>query len=354
MGRIILPDNYSLGVGETGFRAHNTIDLNIGVAGYYSFEIRKARTGKLKLKTKPGKNIITDRGLVEWWNLTKSGRDDSGSLGAVCSVGTGNATPQVSDVALANWRADGNGTAGGVPPEANVVGYVAQVSVPGNPAYVPPYWFARYIYQFDTGAAAGNLTEVGAHPSAMTHTSDMFSRSLILDDNGNPTSITVLSDEILTVTWELRYYLDVTDHSFTFNLNGSPITGTYRLMNAATQHATVRGIAYSLPTLQTYSNGALGNVLTGAPTGQLGFINPSSIPAPAYIQFVNDIANSGTCYADTQANFGTGNGTGTIQAFSYTNHMWSFQFGALSAGIPKGAGQQLQVSFRQVWGRFTG
>lgn len=355
MGRIILPDQYSLGKGESGLRAHNTIDINMGVAGYYRCEVTKARTGKLKYDSGWFKNIITDRGLVEFWNITKAGRDDTGSIGGICSVGTGNATPLVSDVALANWRADAAGTNGGAPPSPNVVGYVAQVSVPGNPAYVPPYWFARYVYQFDTGAAAGNLTEVGAHPSDMTHTADMFSRSLIVDDDGNPTAITVLSDEILTVTWELRYYLDVTDHAFTFNLNGTPITGTYRLMNASSERASTGGISYSLPRLTTYSSGALAPVLSGVPSGQMGIITPDTIVGgPVYTQFVNDISNTGTCYADTKATFGVGNGTGTVQAFSYENHMWSFQFGALSAGIVKTSGQQLQVAFRQVWGRFTG
>lgn len=354
MGRIILPDQYTLSKGETGARIYNTVDLNIGVAGYYRCEVTKSRTGKLKYDSGWFKNIITDRGLVEYWNIPKVGGSDNGSIGGICSVGTGNATPLVSDVALANWRADAIGT-GGFTPDPNVVGYVAQVSTPGNPSYVPPYWFARYVYQFDTGAAAGNLTEVGAHPSNMSHTSDMFSRSLIVDDDGNPTAITVLSDEILTVTWELRYYLDVTDHAFTFNLNGTPITGTYRLCQAATQRVDTGGITYRRPTINTYSNGTLGDVLTGRPTGQLGFINESSpTGSPIYTQFVNDISNSGTCYADTKGTFAAGNGTGTIQAFTYENHIWAFQFGALSAGIPKTSGQQLQVAFRQIWGRFTG
>jgi hypothetical protein len=354
MGRIILPETIFLAKGDS-IASGNCIPVHMGMAGKYRAQITKGRTGKLKYDTGWFDNLITNRGLVEYWNLPHYGAFDSGAIGASCAVGTGNTTPQVTDVGLASFTAAAGGTGGtgggtGYP-APNAQGYVAQVSVPGQPDYVPPYWYMRYIYLFATGAAAGNLTEVGAYPGGGSPNADLFSRALILDASGNPTSITVLSDEILTVTWELRFYLDVTDHAFSFNLNGSPITGTYRLWNASSQSANPAAINTSGAGCTLYSGAMAASPLTGSPTGTIGNLASNS-GAMSFVQFVNDIANSGTCYFDIKGTFPTGNGTGTIQSFSYNQHMWAYQFGALSSPIIKTAGQQLQVNFRASWGRY--
>lgn len=336
MGKIILPNTELV---------NPHIGLHMAAAGKYRCEIRKARTGKLKYDTGWFDNLITDRGLIEWWNLPHLGSFDWGELGASCAVGTGSTTPSFSDVQLANYRAaaGGTGSTGGGSgfPQPNASGYVA--ASPPTPAY----WYARYIYQFGTGAAAGNLTEVGVYPGGASASADLFSRALILDDSGNPTAITVLSDEILTVTWELRWYLDTTDHSFTFNMNGSPITGTYRLWNGSSQKANTESVNGSAGAIAVYS-GDIVPALSGTPTGSLG-----SAGLPTFVQFVNDLSNSGTCYYDIKGTMPTTTGTGTIKSFTYTQHMWSYQFGNLSTPIIKTAGQQMQVNFRGSWGRYT-
>jgi hypothetical protein len=341
MGKIILPSHVS---------APGYIPLHIGMAGKYRCEITKARTGKLKYDTGWFDNIITDRGLVEYWNLPHFGSFDSGAIGCNVCVGTGNTTPQTTDVQLAAFvaAAGGTGATGGGTgfPAPNAQGYIAAAGSD------PAYWYMRYIYQFGTGVAAGNLTEVGAYPGGASYAADLFSRALILDDSGNPTAITVLSDEILTVTWELRFYLDTTDHAFSFNLNGSPITGTYRLWQASNQRANAAAINTQGGTTTLYT-GDIVTVLAGTPTGQVGLISPNFGGPMTVIQFVNDLSNSGTCYYDIKGTFGTGNGTGTIASFTYSQHMWAYQFGNLSAPIIKTAGQQLQVNFRASWGRYT-
>lgn len=342
MGRIILP----AGVSES----QNTIRLpTMGVAGKYRAQISKARTGKLKYDTGWFDNIVTNRGLVEWWNLPRFGAFDSGSIAAWCCVGTGNTTPTVNDVQLAAYRASayGTGATGGGTgyPSPNAQGYVAAA------APTPAYWYARYIYVFATGAASGNLTEVGVYPGGANVFSDLFSRALVLDGSGNPTSITVLSDEILTVTWELRWYLDTTDHAFSFNINASPVTGTYRLWQASTQRASPISINASGGACAMYTGAMAPSPLTGDPVGVNGTINNNSNPM-SVVQFVDDIANSGTCYYDIQGTFPTGVGTGTNTAFTYSAHMWAYQFGNLSAPIIKTTGQQLRVNFRASWGRY--
>lgn len=64
------------------------------------------------------------------------------------------------------------------------------------------FGWSRAAYSFARGAAAGNISEL-----TTGHNNDNTSamaRALVRDAMGNPTTITVLSDEVLTVTWEWR------------------------------------------------------------------------------------------------------------------------------------------------------
>lgn len=340
MGRIIIPNSKVFAP-----------TANIGVQGKYRLQTHKYKSGKLHYDTGWFNNLITDVGLYEYYTMPSLGAFDTGEVASSCAVGSGSAAPTVADTGLANLIATAGGTgstAGGTAYAApNATGYVAAA------APAPAYWFARYIYQFNTGIAAGNLTEVGAYPGGMNPANNLLSRALIVDANGNPTSITVLSDEILTVTYELRYYLDTSDHAFSFNLNGSPVTGTYRLFQITSVPGPITGRVTSDPAIIGVYNGDLQPATGSTPPTRLGLINQSTSP-PSIVQVVNDIANSGTCYIDWKGTFGTGNGTGTINSFTFQSHMWKYQFGLLSAPIIKTAGQQLQVNFRTSWGRFSG
>lgn len=69
------------------------------------------------------------------------------------------------------------------------------------------FGWSRAVKSFNRGAAAGNISELttgytGDNTAAMA-------RALVRDALGNPTTITVLSDEILTVTWEWRKWWTV-------------------------------------------------------------------------------------------------------------------------------------------------
>jgi len=65
--------------------------------------------------------------------------------------------------------------------------------------------------------AAGTLAEVGVGNS----NKQLLSRALIKDAQGNPTSITVLPDEILQVSWVFRLYWPQNTVSGTVNIIGS-------------------------------------------------------------------------------------------------------------------------------------
>lgn len=336
MGKIIVPDN-SLTLPK------------IGLAGYYRMRTHKYKSGKLGYDTGWFPNLITDGGIINWNNVPSLNASGE-AFGNLC-VGTGNATPTTSDTQLASLTAY---VAANTP--FSSTGYVA--ASPPTPAY----WWGNVVAQFGTGVAAGNLAEVGVYPAQFDGNPPinvppngyLFSRALILDSNGNPTTITVLSDEILTVTWQLRFYLDLTDHAFTFNLNGSPITGVYRMSQASIQRANLATggcTKNSNWSIQTYT-GDIVSALSGTPTGNIGTLNQTLVTMNS-INFTNDLANTGTCYVDRTVTARTSDFNGTWGSFIFQNLMWSYQFGNLSSPIIKTSGQQLQMSFRTAWGRYS-
>lgn len=344
MGKILIPDN-------------TLILPKIGLAGFYRIQTHKYKSGKLHYDTGWFRNIITNVGLIDWYtNTGLGGYDYWGSMCAANCVGTGSATPTTSDTQLASFLASaGAKTSGGGTGYAgfDTTGYVAAA------APIPAYWYGQSSWQYGTGVAAGNLTEVGVFPGnpgggavAPYYNGHLFSRALILDSNGNPTTITVLSDEILTVTWQLNYYLDLTDHSFTFNLNGSPITGVYRMFAASSVPLEIASATRTTDYSITAYSGDIVSAISGSPTGKLGSINQNTAGMTVN-NFVNDLSNTGTCYCDCTATCPTNTVTGTISSLSFQRHMWTYQFGQLSQPIIKSSGQQLQMGFRTAWGRYT-
>lgn len=80
-------------------------------------------------------------------------------------------------------------------------GYVSASDAENGKAY----GYSRLEVQFNKGAAKGNISEIGVGNN--TDGNPLWSRTLILDHSGNPTSITILEDEYLTVTYEARRYV---------------------------------------------------------------------------------------------------------------------------------------------------
>lgn len=142
-------------------------------------------------------NLITNQGL------DFIGDNDWRVAVQHCHVGSGSSTPQFTDVGLDS-------------PIASVASLAADV---GSEISASPYYmYAVYNRSFPAGAAEGNLSEIG-----MGWSSDnisLFSRALIEDSGGNPTTITILSDEILEVTYELRVYISESISNGTVELDG--------------------------------------------------------------------------------------------------------------------------------------
>lgn len=338
MGRILVPRKEIIPP-ENTFRMPT-----MRMGGYVRCQIHRGKSGTLKYDTGWFPNIITDKGLGYYGNAPQ------GFMFNQCAVGTGTGTPTVSDNGLFAYLAATATNPGGFPADSTGTGYVAAAGS------VPAYYWNQNTFTFGTGVAAGNLTEVGIWPLAVTYGSGLFSHALILDSNGNPTTITVLSNEVLSVTYQVNYYIDPSDHSFSFPYNGSTTTGTYRTtMMGSTPTGDLSGggwltRSYQQPVINFYT-GDIGAV-TGAPSGSVAFFSNDNTYPGANLNFTNDMANTGTWYFDYQITIPTTGGSGTILAMQYRKSFINYQFGHLSQPIVKTSGQQLQASFRVSWGRY--
>lgn len=174
----------------------------LGVAGYYQIHKYKA--------DQYGNPILASKQLVcDWFPnlITNQGLERMGTNNnyyGSCQVGSGNATPTNSDTALQTYVA-GTSTI-----------QSSSLSVTLTPPY---YGFAIGTYRFAVGAAAGNLSEIGV--GWATSGAFLYSRALILDGGGSPTTITILSDEILDVTYQWRIYAPTVDATGTITISGN-------------------------------------------------------------------------------------------------------------------------------------
>lgn len=199
-------------------------------------------------------NLILDNGL----NLVFS--DYIYWIVGYCSIGVGTAEPAVTDTSLTNHRFT---TGGSILSAGNVSGI---------------YRWATFTYRFNPNVA-GTYTEIGIGRAS----NNLFSKSLIKDSNGNPIAITLLSDEYLDVTYELRFYINTTESTITnFNLGKSVHTlNTKAAYINSTEHANTISIAWLGLNNFLLLSGPVNASNTGGPSGYSSA--SSSITAFSYV-----------------------------------------------------------------------
>jgi len=272
-------------------------------------------------------NIITDQGLNrigtanDWLNA--------------CQVGTGTAAPATTNTGLASFLA---GTT------------TQQATTTGAQASAPFFSWTRRTFRFAAGVATGVISEVGVGWASTGAT--LYSRALILDGAQNPTTITVLSDEVLDVTYEHRVFAPASDVMGNITITGvGSVATTTRASNvtsnsAWTGGASLGGIGPSVA-FHTVHSGAIGAV-TGQPSGSqsgatsavLNAYSNNSYQRSGVITFGLNEGNIGGIRS-LLATFGDrlgGFALGTIQT----------EFGTI---IPKTAAQTLTLNVNHVWSR---
>ena len=309
--------------------------LNFKMCGFYKLAAVNAKTGKTRVLADWFPNLITDIGLD--YLATHS------DFIRYCYVGSGSTTPTFSDTGLANHVATFDSTQ-----YITVNDKVQSVN-----STSPYYRYFRGTYRFGIGVAAGNLSEVGVGWGA-NHVGSTFSRALILDAYGNPTTITVLSDEYLDVTYEYRLYPNETDvtGSLTFTGNkGATYDWTIRPGNITYLPTLVGTNMYFPRAMTTLYGGSDTSRLPGVSESDIGTItstlayNSASAVYSAYVNG-NHYVDCTITVALTQGNFATG-----IHKFGINICGCGWQIGIASPYILKTSSDIVTITLRVSWAR---
>lgn len=298
------------------------IDLHTSLKGEYRMVVRR------------GRNVVRDSGWMP--NLiTNGGLDGIGNETmklTYCSVGEGNTPPTNTDTALQAFHQSTDTRSG-------------STTNSGSPTYIKQ---SAIVYLFPINSVNKNYAEIGVGRN--NNGTGLFSRALVVDSGGAPTTFTVLAGEQLEVTYRLWQYAVLTDQVSTVTISGTPYTTTVRgtLVNDTSGGDTFAGGAkWSLLDLY-YSNQAM-TANTAWPGGTAG--GPYTSIA-AY--------TPGNYYRDLTWSVGTSawNLPGGLTLFhnlgipavlgSYLGHR--YQIG-VSPAIPKDNTKTLSLTFRISWGR---
>lgn len=322
------------------------IALKFGFAGRFDLVARKVVTGEDGTPLlENGNNVLTgeSRNLASFENLIlDSGLNRLGTGGVIdgACVGTGTTAPANSDTSLASLL--------------RVTSTQQSVAELAGSTTAPYYAEWRIVYRFAAGTAAGNLSEVGlgwgANAGANT-VGGLWCRALIKDSGGNPTTITVLSDEVLDIVYTLQLHPPTSDATGTFNLSGVAYQYTLRpaWVNKRTYYnsweagRTAGGIfSFGVAAF----DGNIGSVTSG-PSGTAGY--NIALTKQTYVN------NSKQCVFNATADLNTSNLAGGIRSmqFDLQGSCWQAEFSRVSDGaaIPKDNTNVLTIPFWVSWDR---
>ena len=312
--------------------------FNMKVGGEYNIVIKKPDGTEIETGWFP--NLILNQGL------DMMGASAGASPIQYASVGTGSSTPIPTQTSL----------------DSNLGGYStysanAGTSNAGAPTYAGLH---TQVYSWPQGAVVGNITEIGI--GMATANGSLFSRALILDSLGAPTSITLISIDQLIVYYRLSLTPPLTDITGTMVLDGVTYNYTSRIVNAL-QWGNVEYI-YEYPpyfnniygTTAYGPDAALVPITTYTVSGDTGGTSSLS-PNVGTSTYINGSYHVDWTFAYPPGYGNTGsNGApwAGIGGFRVTGGgPWSvinFQV-VLSSPIPKVNTNQLSLTFRFSWSR---
>lgn len=291
-------------------------EVNARVGARFKLVAKKA-DGTVTRETPWFLNLVLDTGLE---------RMTTDSYADRCCVGTGNSEPIPSQVALDAFKASTTTV------QANSNGIVTTDTV---------YGWARRTWRFDKGVAAGNISEVGLGWG----NANLWNRALIKDAAGNPTTITVLSDEYLDVISEIRCYpVDNVTNAFQLKDKVGAVISTHQCL----VRPYLAGAAWPSGKIIAGNVGVLIfssaiQSITAWPTGssQSGGVPSNVIPSPKKIRAGMDlglaVANMThkTIYLSLQNSIFTG----------------GYQF-EMTPAISKNSTQVMSYTFEFTWDRY--
>lgn len=277
--------------------------------------------GNILRRTHPGPNKLTKK----LFNDLLSGAAGSGAP----VVGAGNTAATESDVTLQSYL----GKANSVEIVAGSYQYTDTPDVDGY-LWAKQTYVAHYL-PTRLGTSAVNVSEAGVSSSnilSTTNTTPLYSRGLLVDDVGDPTSISYdAKNEYLDVYWELTWWVPAeVSGTVTLNILGTDTVHDYVVRPSNWRQLTdVANYNWTMPTVDT----------SGIIMGKLRF----NVSSSGYNNISDTYAASGPLGAFTAFPTATGGRfyatAYPIQAFTTDKQRdWEIQFGPAGGNVSGGIG----------------
>ena len=308
------------------------INTKVALSGEYRLVINR---GGLEIDTGWFKNLILNQGLDQLGTASAS------VLYGYARVGTGTTPPAAGQTVLDNQIAYSQVG----PADTTIVNA-------GSPNYTT---LTTYKYVFSQGDVVGNISEVGV--GWATTGATLFSRALIVDGIGNPTTITLTSIDQLTIYYRLNASQPTTDttSSVTISSTSYPYTirtaqaasfcnigATFYYADAFTKLNSTGVVVYGSDATLGAISGTLSGTIIGSSGTGFTFTFPTYTPGTYYRDSTFSIA-PGYCNAVG------GIGGITLAWGSYSSSLQN-QI-VFSTPIPKTNTQVLTLTQRFTWAR---
>jgi hypothetical protein len=304
--------------------------MSVGLKGFMRLQTINEDSGK----------VTSDTGFFENTILTE-GRNimaDGSTWMNFCQVGTDATPPSKIQTGLLGFTA---GT-------STIIS-----TLTGASSEEPYYGWKRKVFRFPVGSVAANLNEVGVGWTA-TEGAFLISRALIINtQTGLPGTVTPKIDEMLDVTYELRYYSpteDVIGPQVT--LNGIVYNTKTRAANATSATAWAFNIGSAMGRIASYGWNAyddiLGTVLQ-SPSGVSSGCDTNNQYNSEYASNSYEIEVNCPC-GSTGWNLGSGLGIRSLLVLTTAGY-YQTEFAAVGTGdsIPKTVEFRMLMNWTLGW-----
>lgn len=223
--------------------------------------VKQRVKARFKLRAMKGNIIVRESAWCPnlivngWFNQLFSGLP---SLYGICGflAGAGTAAAAETDTALVSYLGGGND--------------LQQSYIVTNATVSPRSMTVGVRYRGAEGAVVGNVSEVAMYWSTSgigpASNRSIINRARVVDELGNPTSVTVLSDEFLEVIWEFTHFaIEGATGTLTINIAGTPTDFDYEI-----QPVSMNGNSHWYKVPAGFSGGGIRMETSGIPLAKTG------------------------------------------------------------------------------------
>lgn len=311
------------------------MQANMGMAGEFRVVVKRA-DGSTKIDTGYQPNLILNQGLDFF------GGGNGTNMMAYCVIGSGNSQPVYTQNKL-------DTAIKGVSGATFSTKYDYDVARDGN-----LYKTNKVLKYSFTGLNNVNVSELGlASNYSNTTTYFLCTRALIKDSQGNPTTITVLSGEILEIYYKLWAVYDITDKTGQINLLdgiGGSVAYNWKLRPSEVGKTFYQDIGGKLGVSST-ANSSFN-------TGDLVAITSSPSGGGGGYSFVLKPYTSGDYKQVLSLSLPVEDENKSIRAIKLATTMglWQIRFGSVADDTPiiKTSTKTLSIPIEVSWGRYEG